>query len=211
MSNIVKNSSFRPIAGWNEYVKEHYSIAQDALWWWKFHNKPINGAIYHNMRSSKSRLKYALRAVKRSEEAIRADAMASNLLYNDYGSFWTDVKKLNSSNAIISNLIDGTSGESNITNLWKKHFCNILNANTCDSDLKNEIMTKLENIQHTDSGSGLYSGGLTWSIVLRCDDLTGIFPCDGCARDPYFYVPAETQSYVIKLSCSRKVLAASGD
>ena len=61
------------------------------------------------------------------------------------------------------------------------------------------------------SGSGLYSGGLTWSIVLRCDDHTGIFTCDGCARDPYFYVPAETQSYVIKLSCSRKVLAASGD
>ena len=61
------------------------------------------------------------------------------------------------------------------------------------------------------SGSGLYSGGLTWSIVLRCDDHTSIFTCDGCARDPYFYVPAETQSYVIKLSCSRKVLAASGN
>ena len=61
------------------------------------------------------------------------------------------------------------------------------------------------------SGSGLYSGGLTWNIVLRCDDHTGIFTCDGCSRDPYFYVPAETQSYVIKLSCSRKVLAASGD
>ena len=45
----------------------------------------------------------------------------------------------------------------------------------------------------------------------RCDDHTGIFTCDGCARDPYFYVPAETQSYVIKLSCSRKVLATSGD
>ena len=50
--------------------------------------------------------RYALRAVKRSEEAIRADAMASNLLNNDYDSFWTDVKKLNSSNAIISNLIE---------------------------------------------------------------------------------------------------------
>ena len=53
--------------------------------------------------------------------------------------------------------------------------------------------------------------GSLWSIVLRCDDHTGIFTCDGCARDPYFYVPAETQSYVIKLSCSRKVLAANGD
>ena len=37
-----------------------------------------------------------------------------------------------------------------------------------------------------------------------CDDHTGIFTCDGCARDPYLYVPAETQSCVIKLSCSRK-------
>ena len=46
--------------------------------------------------------------------------------------------------------------------------------------------------------------GSLWSIVLRCDDHTGIFTCDGCARDPYFYVPAETQSYVIKLSCSRR-------
>ena len=53
--------------------------------------------------------------------------------------------------------------------------------------------------------------GSLWSIVLRCDDHTVIFTCDGCARNPYFYMPAETQSYVIKLSCSRKVLAASGD
>ena len=61
----------------------------------------------------------------------------------------------------------------------------------------------------------IYLQSYTWSIVLiivlRCDDHTGIFTCDGCARDTYFYVPAESQSYVIKLSCSRKVLAASGD
>ena len=35
MSHTDKNSSFRPVAGWNEYVKEHHSIAQDALWLWK--------------------------------------------------------------------------------------------------------------------------------------------------------------------------------
>ena len=111
-----------------------------------------------------------MRAVKRSEEAIRADAMASNLLKNDYDSFWTDVKKLNSSNAIISNLIDGTSGESNITNLWKKHFCNILNANTCDSDLKNEIMTKLENIQHTDD------------MTVSCIDISNLISQLKCGK-----------------------------
>ena len=40
-----------------------------------------------------------------------------------------------------------------------------------------------------------------YSTDSRCDDHTGIFTCDGCARDQYYYVNAETQSYVIKLSC----------
>ena len=31
MSNIVESSSFHPIAGWNEYVKGHYSIAQKYI------------------------------------------------------------------------------------------------------------------------------------------------------------------------------------
>ena len=47
------------------------------------------------MRSSKSRFKYALHSV-RSEELIRAYAMASDLLNNDQDSFWKVVEKLNS-------------------------------------------------------------------------------------------------------------------
>ena len=109
-------------------------------------NKPNNGAIYHNIRSSKSRFKYALRSVRKSEEMIRADAMASDLLNNDQDSFWKEVKKLNSCKSILTNIIDGISEKSNITDLWKNHFCNILNANVCDSDLKNNIMVQLENI-----------------------------------------------------------------
>ena len=70
----------------------------------------------------------------------------------------------------ISNLIDGTSGESNITNLWKKHFCNILNANTCDSDLKNEIMTKLENIQRTDD------------MTVSCIDISNLISQLKCGK-----------------------------
>ena len=101
------------------------------------------------MRSSKSRFKYALRSVRKSEEMIRADAMASDLLNNDQDSFWKEVKKLNSCKSILTNIIDSISGESNISNLWKNHFCNILNANVCDSDIKNNILVQLENIQYT--------------------------------------------------------------
>ena len=46
---------------------EHYSIAQDALWWWKLYNKLKSGAIYHKMRSTKAKFNYALRFVRKSE------------------------------------------------------------------------------------------------------------------------------------------------
>ena len=38
------------------------------------------------MRSTKAQLKYALRSVRKSEEMIKADALASDLLNNNYGS-----------------------------------------------------------------------------------------------------------------------------
>ena len=69
------------------------------------------------MRSSKSRFKYALRSVRRSEELIRADAMTSDLFNNDQDSIWKEVKKLNSCKSILTNIIGGISGESNIANL----------------------------------------------------------------------------------------------
>ena len=78
----MRNSHKSLVIRLERVVKEHYSIAQDALWWWKYHNKP-NCAIYHNIRSSKSRFKYALRSVRRSEKLVRADALASDLLNND--------------------------------------------------------------------------------------------------------------------------------
>ena len=81
-----KTSTFRPIAEWNKYVKVHYSITQDALWWWKLYNKPKTGAIYQRMRSTKAQFKYALRSVRKSEEMFKAYALASDVLNNDYDS-----------------------------------------------------------------------------------------------------------------------------
>ena len=88
------------------------------------------------MGSTKAQFKYALRCVRKNKEMIKVDALASDLLNNDYKSYCKDVRKLNSCVSIQSNVIDGVSGEFNITNLWKTYFCNILNANSIDGDLK---------------------------------------------------------------------------
>ena len=63
---------------------------------------------------------------------IKADAMASDLLNNDYDSFWKDVRKPNSWKSIQFYIIDGISDDSNIISVWKSHFCNILHANSID-------------------------------------------------------------------------------
>ena len=57
-SYVKKNAStFHPIAGWNEYVKEHHQIARDAFMLWNLYNRPTHGYIYHTMRISRARFK----------------------------------------------------------------------------------------------------------------------------------------------------------
>ena len=74
------------------------------MWWCKLYDdKPKTGAIYYKMRITKAQFIYALRSARKSEEMIKADALASDLLNNDYDSFWKDVMKLNSCDSIQSN------------------------------------------------------------------------------------------------------------
>ena len=40
---------------------------------------------------------------------------------------------------------------SNITSFWKFYFCSILNANSINNVLQNEIMEKLQNMQYTEN------------------------------------------------------------
>ena len=77
----------------------------------KLYNEPKTSAIYHKMRSTKAQFKNALRSVRKSEEMIKANALASSLLNNDYYSFWKEVRKLNSCDSIQSNIINGATCE----------------------------------------------------------------------------------------------------
>ena len=94
-SNYIKK--FVPIPGWNEYVKEHHKIARDAFKWWNLNNRPRDGYIYHEMRSSKARFKYALRFTRSIEDTARADGTIDD--------FWDNVRKMNSGNAIQANTV----------------------------------------------------------------------------------------------------------
>ena len=142
------DSKFKIIPGWNDYVKESYAISRDALKWRISNNRPRFGIIYHDMRTTHAQFKYALRITKRNEESARADALARDLYDKDVDEFWSSVRQLNRSSSLLSNCIEGVTGEKNISDYWMEHFHKLLNCNSNYTDLKYNVIGKLENIQY---------------------------------------------------------------
>ena len=56
--------------------------------------------------------------------------------------------KMNSCKNVQANVIDGITGQENITDYWKEHFDKILNANDYDHNLTTDVSRKLQNVQH---------------------------------------------------------------
>ena len=84
-------------------------------------NRPLNGFIYHEIRTSRARFKYALRFTRNIEDTARADSLGKDLSDGTIDGFWDNVRKLNSGNSFQANNIDGVSGEADISNFWKDH------------------------------------------------------------------------------------------
>ena len=99
----INGSKFKVIPSWNDYVKESYAISRDALKWWISSNRPSDGFIYHNMRTSRAQFKYALRIAKRNEETARADTLARDLYDKDLDECWSSVRQLSGNSSLLSN------------------------------------------------------------------------------------------------------------
>ena len=56
------------VPGWNNYVKEYHVVVRNAFWWWDLNKRPHHGIIYHNMRTTRSLFKYALRSAKKQKK-----------------------------------------------------------------------------------------------------------------------------------------------
>ena len=66
--------------------------------------------------------------------------MVSKLQRGEYNDFWKEIKALNPKKKSLPLAVGGTSGESNIANLWKDHFSAIANS-VCSIDNRDQDMT----------------------------------------------------------------------
>ncbi|XP_077865240.1 uncharacterized protein LOC144351799, partial [Saccoglossus kowalevskii] len=131
------------VPGWNDYVKDHHTIARDAFLLWRNNGGPKQGPLSDLMRITRAKFKYVLRLCRDNKSNMRADALANSHLDKNVNLFWKNVgKKKKSSQHSVS--IDGYNGHTNIGNMWGKHYANLL---SCVSNNKDEqyVRSKLQN------------------------------------------------------------------
>ena len=64
---VLKLHDNNYIAGWNEHVSHYHNVVRTEFKWWVSKNRPRHGPIYHALRSSRARIKYALRQCRYNE------------------------------------------------------------------------------------------------------------------------------------------------
>ena len=157
---VLKLHENNYIAGWNEHVSYYYNISRIEFKWWVSNNRPRQGSIYHAMRSSRARFKYALRQCKLDERLIVSEKLADHMKNHEINDFWKDIRKHSKSKSALSNCIDGVTGENAIADLWRDHYESLLNDST-HHDEKADVLQSFNNIC---SHAGMY---VTMSEVLE--------------------------------------------
>ena len=115
-------------AGWKEFVQ---SYRNEAIQWhklWKSNHSPHTGYFADMRKASRSRYHYAVRYVKRNEEAIAANKLADCLVNNKGKQFWQEVKKKKGIKSQVPNSIDNKSDEQDICNVFADKYESLLNS-----------------------------------------------------------------------------------
>ena len=71
--------------------------------------------------------------------------MLSKLRRGEYNDFWKEIKALNPNKESLPLTVGGTSGESNIVNLWKDHISAIANS-VGSADNRDQVMNALRTV-----------------------------------------------------------------
>ena len=87
---FTRNRKYKTIPGWNDHVKELYSIARKHFMQWRSNGKPLNGPALDDMKYSRICFRSALKNCKTNEEEIKNKKMVENLLNKNYRDFWRD-------------------------------------------------------------------------------------------------------------------------
>jgi Reverse transcriptase (RNA-dependent DNA polymerase) len=117
----MNKSNCKCVPGWNNQVKSLYmKYRADFQHWISTGRSDIQ--LHETMCESRRKFKSRLRKVKRNEQQIRNDNLASLKCSGDFRKFWHEVREEDIGHEDISAFVEGVSGQRNIAELWRSHY-----------------------------------------------------------------------------------------
>ena len=111
------------LAGQNsEYVQP---LRDKSLFWqrmWIDCECPRNGVVADCMRRARAAYHYAIRRIKKDEETIVRERIASALLCNGERNFWNEIKRIRGNRAGINKIVDGLCDANSVAKLFADKY-----------------------------------------------------------------------------------------
>ena len=124
---MQKPSKFN-VPGWNERAKELNARYREAMSHWNLAGCPRTGPLAELKGRARTAFRHENKFLRENEDQLRSQSMLSKFRRGECNDFWKEIKALNTKKESLPLTVGGTSGESNIANLWKDHFSAIENS-----------------------------------------------------------------------------------
>ena len=124
------SSTHRRLVGWNQFLSR---FKESSLFWhkiWKEAGYPSSGVLSQIKKNVKRRYRYAVRRLIRRQNHLLQKKLATSFARKNKSSFWSDIRKLNSSSPSRPPVIDGVLGSKNIADLFASNLKNTLNTHS---------------------------------------------------------------------------------
>ena len=110
---------------------------------WLDCDRPKHGAVADCMRRTRAAYHYAIRRVKKDQESIVRDCIATSILSDDGRNFWAEIKRIRNNKAGGSKTIDGLTDVESIAKLFAGKYKELYTSVPYDKSELHDIMKGL--------------------------------------------------------------------
>jgi hypothetical protein len=134
----------RQIPGWSERVAP---LKDKSLFWhriWCDCGRPRCGTVADCMRRTRAAYHYAIRQLRRDENAIIRERMAEAMIKDPGRNFWAEVKKIRNCKQGNSRIVDNCMDENSIASLFASNYRSLYTSVPSDVNVMHSIYEDIE-------------------------------------------------------------------
>ena len=124
---------------WRERMQP---FKDDAMFWdaiWRSCDSPRNGAVFDVRQRTKRQYHYAFRRYQKEEKQLRRERMAEQILRSNDRQFWSEMKKMHSSNVVHAPVVDNASNHGDVAQLFASKYQDLYSSVPSDNDSMRSI------------------------------------------------------------------------